>query len=217
MASYEMQELNLPGQEGGRVLFPRMKLCGQMDLDEITRRICSGSTFTPGDVKGLVMALSREIADGMAEGRSVKVDGIGVFTPGLGLRKGFERETGREGERRRNARSICVDRIHFRADKELLRETDRNCYLERSDWKFRKSSTRYTPEERLGLAREFSHRFGLCRADRPAPQRRSQGIEALGGGRDVGHRSFGARDAQGVCQEGRACGIIFMSSYRQIE
>ena len=27
--------------------------------------------------------------------------------------------------------------------------------LERSDWKFRKSSTRYTPEERLGLAREF--------------------------------------------------------------
>ncbi len=155
MASYEMQELNLPGQEGGRVLFPRMKLCGQMDLDEITRRICSGSTFTPGDVKGLVMALSREIADGMAEGRSVKVDGIGVFTPGLGLRKGFERETGREGERRRNARSICVDRIHFRADKELLRETDRNCYLERSDWKFRKSSTRYTPEERLGLAREF--------------------------------------------------------------
>ena len=131
MASYEMQELNLPGQEGGRVLFPRMKLCGQMESDEITRRICSGRTFTPGDCKGLSMALSWDIADGMAEGRSVKVDGIGVFTPGLGLRKGFERETGREGERRRNARSICVDRIHFRADKELLRETDRNCYLER--------------------------------------------------------------------------------------
>lgn len=161
MASYEMQESNLPGRDGERVLFPRMKLWGQMDLDEITERICRGSTFAPGEVKGLVQALAEEIACGMAGGRSVKVDGIGVFTPALGLREGFGRETGEEGERRRNARSICVDRIHFRADKELLRQTARQCTLERSDWKFRKSSTRYTPRERLGLAQEYlqSHPF----------------------------------------------------------
>lgn len=154
MATYEMQESNLPGKDGERVLFPRMRLWGQMDLDEITKNICRASTFTPGDVKGLVQALSEEIARGMAEGRSVKIDGIGVFTPALGLREGFERETGKEGERRRNATSICVSRIHFRADKELLQETARHCRLERSAWKFRKSSTRYTPEERLRLAKE---------------------------------------------------------------
>ena len=128
MASYEMQESNLPGRDGERVLFPRMKLWGQMDLDEIAERICRGSTFAPGEVKGLVQALAEEIACGMAGGR---------------------------------ARSICVDRIHFRADKELLRQTARQCTLERSDWKFRKSSARYTPRERLGLAQEYlqSHPF----------------------------------------------------------
>ena len=155
MATYEMQESNLPGKDGERVLFPRMRLWGQMDLDEITKNICRASTFTPGDVKGMVQALSEEIARGMAEGRSVKIDGIGVFTPALGLREGFERETGKEGERRRNATSICVSRIHFRADKELLQETASHCRLERSTRKFRKSSTRYTPEERLRLAKEY--------------------------------------------------------------
>ena len=155
MASYEMQESNLPGKDGERVLFPRMKLWGQMDLDEITQKICRASTFSPGDVKGLIQALAEEIARGMAEGLSVKIDGIGVFTPALGLREGFERETGKAGDRRRNATSICLDRIHFRADKELLQETARHCTLERSAWKFRKSSKRYTPEQRLRLAQEY--------------------------------------------------------------
>ena len=155
MAMYEMQESNLPGKDGERVLFPRMKLWGQMDLDEITKNICRASTFSPGDVKGLVMALAQEIAHGMAEGRSVKIDGLGVFTPALGLREGFERETGKEGDRRRNATSICLDRIHFRADKELLQETARHCTLERSTWKFHKSSTHLTPEQRLEMAREY--------------------------------------------------------------
>lgn len=33
MAEYNMQELNLPGEDGKRILYPRMKLYGQVNLD----------------------------------------------------------------------------------------------------------------------------------------------------------------------------------------
>ena len=152
MASYEMQESNLPDKEGKRILFPRMRLQGQADLDDMIQNICHASSFTPGDVKGMVRALAEEIAREMANGKSVKVDGIGIFSAALGLKKGIERETGEDGATRRNAMSIHVKDIHFKADKSLLWQTDSRCSLERSAQKFRKSSVKYTPEERLQIA-----------------------------------------------------------------
>ena len=38
MAEYNMQELNLPGEDGKRILYPRMKLYGQVDLETITEK-----------------------------------------------------------------------------------------------------------------------------------------------------------------------------------
>ena len=49
MAEYNMQELNLPGEDGKRILYPRMKLYGQVDLETITEKIAYASSFTRGD------------------------------------------------------------------------------------------------------------------------------------------------------------------------
>lgn len=155
MATYEMQESNLPTTDGKPVLYPRMKLSRQIDLEELARRTARYSTFNEAEVLGIARSLIRSIAEGMAEGCSVKVDGLGTFTPALGLKKGVERETGEPGTRRRNATSIQVSGVHFKADKRLVRETDSLCNLTRSRQKFRKSSTRYTPEERLRLAQDY--------------------------------------------------------------
>lgn len=43
MAEYNMQELNLPGEDGKRILYPRMKLYGQVDLETITEKIAYAS------------------------------------------------------------------------------------------------------------------------------------------------------------------------------
>ena len=155
MATYEMQEMNLPNDEGKRILYPRMKLAGQDDLEEIARRISRATTFTQGDIHGVVRALAEEMAWSMANGRSVKIEGLGIFTPSLALKKGFERETGEPGSTRRNATSICVDGVRFRTDKELVARTGQLCRLERSAQKFQRSSRRYTPEERLRLAHDY--------------------------------------------------------------
>ena len=112
-----MQESNLPNEDGKRVLFPRMRLRGQADLDKIVDKISYASSFTPGDIKGLVNALADEMACLMASGRSVKIDGIGVFSPSLALRDGYERESGEPGAPKRNAMSIWLNNVNFRADK----------------------------------------------------------------------------------------------------
>ena len=155
MAEYQMQTSNLPNKDGEKKLFPRIKIWGQVDLDYLAQRINYGSTFTPGDIIGVVKSLTQAIAREMGEGHSVKVDGPGVFTPSLGLREGFERESAEQGGQKRNVRSICVDNINFHADKDFIYETGRNCILNRSKWKFRHSSSRYTAEQRLKLAQDY--------------------------------------------------------------
>ena len=46
MAEYNMQELNLPGEDGKRILYPRMKLYGQVDLETITEKIAYCLLYT---------------------------------------------------------------------------------------------------------------------------------------------------------------------------
>lgn len=152
MAEYEMQESNLPNEEGKRILFPRMVINTQRDLEDIAKAISQTSTFSPGDIKGLIIALADEIAYRMGEGCSVKIDGIGTFTPSLGLRKGIERESNEEGGQKRNSVSIDIDNIDFRADKEFIVKTGMNCTLHRSKKKFQRSSQNFSPDERLQKA-----------------------------------------------------------------
>lgn len=155
MAEYNMQELNLPGEDGKRILYPRMKLYGQVNLETITEKIAYASSFTRGDIIGLMQAITDEIAYQMGQGYSVKIDNLGVFTPALGLRQDRERETGEEGDTKRNAVSICLKDIHFKVDKELLYRTARHCHLKRSTDKFQRSSQVFSPQERLERAKKI--------------------------------------------------------------
>lgn len=156
MAEYDMQELTLPNEEGKRIFYPKMQLYGQKDLEEIAETISNATTFTRGDIVGLVQAITEEIAHNMGGGYSVKIKGLGIFTPALGLREGKERESDEEGEPKRNAASICLKDIHFKADKEFVHETARNCHLQRARYKkCQRSSQLFSPQERLAMAKEY--------------------------------------------------------------
>ena len=60
MAEYNMQELNLPGEDGKRILYPRMKLYGQVDLETITEKISYASSCKSGDFICLMLAFTVE-------------------------------------------------------------------------------------------------------------------------------------------------------------
>lgn len=152
MAEYEMQEFTLSDDPARPVLFPRIRLQGCIGLERIAGEMADGTTFTASEVEAIVGEVARRMARHMAYGNSVKIEGLGTFTPSLGLRDGKERESVEEGATRRNAASIHVRDVKFRADKRLVQDTDRQCRLERSASKFRRSSDRYTPRQRLELA-----------------------------------------------------------------
>ena len=126
-----------------------------MDLEAIADKVSYASSFTKGDIVGLIQAITDEIAYQMGQGYSVKIENLGVFTPALGLMKGRERESGEEDDTKRNAVSICLKDIHFKVDKELLHRTSRHCQLKRSSEKFRQSSQMFSPQERLERAKEY--------------------------------------------------------------
>ena len=60
---------------------------------------------------------SDELAYYMAQGYSVSIDGVGTFKPTLGIAEGKETDTLDGDEQKRNARSIMVNGVNFRASK----------------------------------------------------------------------------------------------------
>ena len=102
-----------------------------------------------------VMSLvSEKLALNMAEGYSVKLDGLGTFNAKLGMRSNVLQDAFEPGEPSHNAMSIQVTGVGFRADKELVRNTTRKCQLKRGGVSRIKKS-KLTLEERIGKARDF--------------------------------------------------------------
>lgn len=131
MAKFIMRSIKrsaLEGAEGTR--YPHLLKAGDTSTSEIARRISAGSSFTAGDVKGLITALSGALAHEMALGMTVHLEGIGTFRPLLRLREGAEQERV-DSESRRNAASVEIGKISFIPDDELLWETSTSADLQR--------------------------------------------------------------------------------------
>ena len=154
-AKYVMQEVIDLHNEGQTLLYPRLEMEENCSLDELAQQVAEGTTFSAGEVKGVICQVAKRMAMTMGMGRSVTLDGIGTLSPALGLKKGREREEPDGSGTRRNATSIEVNDVHFRVDKELVREVNRHCRLERSSTQRRLYRSKYTPEERLALALRF--------------------------------------------------------------
>ncbi len=152
---YTMKEMPDLKGTGERILYPRFAQIEQINTRQIAENIQGKSTFTQGEIEGLIQMIARELAYEMAKGHSVKLDGIGTFTPALALRPDKEREEADGEGTRRNARSIEVGNVKFRVEKRLVRQINETCELVRAPWKAARSSKKYTPEERLQMALQY--------------------------------------------------------------
>lgn len=155
MAYYVMEEMPDIQKKGERVLYPRFAMIEQISTDQLAKFVAESSGFNMGDIVGIVKQVAIEMAHQMAQGRSVKLDDIGTFTPALALRKGKEREEVGEHAEHRNAQSIVVGKVNFRVDMDLVRRINGRCMLERAPWKTRRSSQKFTPEQRQALAMKY--------------------------------------------------------------
>ena len=119
----------------------------------------NGSATDRGEIEGLLIRIADGLAELLGNGYSVTLDGVGTFKAGLGLKQDKEIDTFEEDETKRNARSLQLTNINFRADKTLVREANCRCKLERyGESRLRKSP--YPKEQRLQLAWEYLDKNG---------------------------------------------------------
>ena len=117
--------------------------------------LCSREGAMPKDaIEGVLTLIHDKLALSMAEGFSVKINGLGTFIAKLGMRDGVLPDAFEPGETKHNAKSIKVTGVSYRADKEVISNTSRKCVLiKEGESRLKKPTT--TLEERIAKARKF--------------------------------------------------------------
>ena len=109
-----------------------------------------------------VIRITDTLAELLSEGYSVTIDGLGTFKATLGLEEDKVMDSFDTEAPKLNARSLRLTGINYRADKNLIKEANRRCKLERAG-ESRLRQSPYTRDERLKLALEYIEEHGAMR------------------------------------------------------
>lgn len=170
-----MEETNLHSEDGKKRLYPRLIDTHPVSHARLVEYLKDTSGLPESTITGVLSILGERMSYLMGLGYSVKIDGLGRFTPTLGLKAGKEREEseetttdehGRPIPVHRNATSIEVNNISFRPDKDFLHDVNCNIDLERSPYHktIRPSQCPYTEEQRKQMLIQYLnvHPFITC-------------------------------------------------------
>ena len=163
MAKYIKQEMTDLSGKGEEKVYYRLQSESNIDFNALAEYVGRHNGMMS---KGLVINVMEHVVDAMAEligkGHSVTIDGLGTFRASLGLEKDKELDIFDGDETKRNARSLRLTGINYRADKVLIREANRHCKLERAGEACLHHSP-YSKEERLKLALQYLEEHGAMR------------------------------------------------------
>ena len=145
---------------GEKKAYYRMKTEQHFDAEKFVKWMTRYGGIGRGEAMRVLMQASETMAELLAMGISVDIEGFGSFSATVGLKKGKEMDALEGDEEKRNAVSLCVNGVNFRADNKLVREINRRCDLKRGgERRLRKSP--YTPEERRQLALQYLEQEGI--------------------------------------------------------
>lgn len=152
-AKYIKQEISDLNGTGQTQAYYKMELT-PMNSQEFVSLCAREGRMEESQILGVLSLVSKKLGLCMAEGHSVKIDGIGTFHATLGVRDDVLQDAFEEGEASHNAKSIMVKGVSYRADPELVRNTSRKCVLEKGGVsRIRKS--KFTLEQRIQKAHDF--------------------------------------------------------------
>ena len=163
MAKYIKQEVPDMKKTGEQKVFYRMKVERNIDFQEFIQQVCSHHKgITRGEALRVLVSASETLAELLGEGYSVTLDDWGTFKATIGLEEGKEMDTLDGNETKRNARSLQLKGVNYRADKELIKKASQHCKLEREGIA-RIHRSPYSKEERLTLALEYLEKHGAMK------------------------------------------------------
>lgn len=205
MAQYVKKEMPDMSGTGKKKAYYKLKTWRRLESDEFIKR-CSSihRAYGKSVIEGVMMAVCEHLAYEIANGYSVKIDGLGTFNAKLGVCKDKEMDDFTEGTTKRNAKSIEVTGVLFRPDKELIKEIDKNCILERGGEE-RLRKPKLSKEERIEKARQFIKRNGYMHTDEYASL---TGLPYSTAAREI--RTIASDPSSGIISQGRKSGKLYL-------
>ena len=163
MAKYIKQEFKSINDDSENKAYYRMETSRRVTMAEFIKEISiPGHGISEATAVQVLSQTATSLARLMAHGCAVTIDGIGTFKATIGVCKDKEQDAFTENEPQRNAQSIEVNGIHYRADKALVKAVRSQCTLERGKQSRIKRSP-YTLEERISRAVAFIEEHGYMR------------------------------------------------------
>ena len=163
MAKYIKQEMVDLSGKGEEKVYYRIQTQRNIDLKEFAEYIGShNSMMNKALVENVLAHVTDSLAKLLGNGYSVTIDGLGTFKATVGLEKDKEMDSFDKKETKRNAQSLRLTGINYRADKVLVKEANRHCKLERGG-ESRLHQSPYSKEVRLKMALEYIGQNGAMR------------------------------------------------------
>lgn len=201
---YKQEVADLRG-DGQTNSYYRIKLNGMVTWDELVQHVVRHDGYLDeGDVTKVVQAVVKCMAEMLADGQSVTVDGLGRFKPVIGFKEGMERDEDTVDVARPNARSFEVNRIRFHAEPKFVRRVAEKCHLERGG-ETRLYTSKHTKEERLALALKFLESHPYMRV---GDYMELTGLSKTAASTEL--RSFRNDPQSGIAAEGKRASLIYI-------
>lgn len=155
MAKFIQQEMSDLNNTGKKQTYYRMDVKRNINTREFIEKMTfHGSAMDKGKVIQVITEMSEYLSFLLADGYSVSIDGLGTFTASVGVDKWSKEDEMDTVETNRTAKTITVNGINFKADKQLIKETAIKCNLSRGGKSFLRHSP-YTKEQRWQKAVEY--------------------------------------------------------------
>lgn len=154
MAQYVKQEMPDLTGAGENKCYYRLQIRRNLSSSEFIKRAASHGGLNESILQHALSDLVDQLAEDLADGYSVTLDGIGTFRASLGVREDKEMDTIDGEETKRNARSIQVTNVRYRSDKSLVNEVNLRCKLSRAGVG-RVNRSPYSKDERLAMAQGY--------------------------------------------------------------
>ena len=163
MAKYIKQEMTDLNGKGEEKVYYRMKTERNIDFKSFAKEVNRYHSMMNRALVENVMTNAMDVLSRLlGEGYSVSIDGLGTFKAAIGLKDDKEMDTFDGNESKRNARSLQLTNVNFKADKALIREDNKHCKLERAG-ESRLCHSPFSKEERLKMAQEYLEKHGAMK------------------------------------------------------
>ena len=207
MPKYIKREIADLNGKGTTQAYYQMKSEGCLTTDRFLNECAKRGGLQHSTLAGALMMIADELAFQIAKGYTVRLEGIGTFGGKLGVRDDKEQDTFVEGEQRRNAVTVEVKGVSFRADKELVWQVQKQCHLERGK-DSRLVKTQSTLEERIEQAKKYLAKWNKMRV---ADYAEITGLASSTAAKEL--RKVDGDPAYGIVSDGRRSAKVYVLAH----